>query len=94
MSDQPFSRNAEDFRMVNLGEFARLMGVSVGTVRNWMDAGKLKEGRNYLQEGRVIRFPWSKAVVAELMRDWPRQAPRRTRMKSFSTNRRALKLRA
>jgi hypothetical protein len=83
-----------DFQMVNQSEFADLMGVCVGTVRNWRESGVLQRGKDYLQRGRVIRFPWDREFAKDLMKRLSPMHSPRPKMQSRRQNRRALRLRA
>jgi len=43
--------------------YAERMKVSRATVFKWMHEGTLTEGRHYVKNGRVVRFPWSMLAV-------------------------------
>jgi len=77
---------ADNYQMLNLKNFARLMDVCPNTVRNWMATGKLRADRHYLRCGRIIRFPWSDETMARLMTEWAREAPPRPKMTTLTAN--------
>jgi hypothetical protein len=90
------SADADEFRMIGIMEFSRLMGVCTNTIRNWINAGKLIAGRHFYQRGRVIRFPSDRESIAQIMQELTeRSPPQRPRLKRQSKNtRRKIKLRA
>ena len=94
MSNNHHTPDNEGFQMLNQSEFARLMNVCVGTVRNWRESGALRQGSDYLKKGNVIRFPYSLELMQHFMLRFSDEAPRRPQLKSRQLNRRALKLKA
>jgi len=94
----PAAQNADlkvDCEMIDLGQFARKMGVCSNTVRNWISDGKLVEGEHYFHLGRIYRFPWGADYVARLMKSLaPAPQPTRPRLQSRKGNRSRLKLQA
>lgn len=48
-------------------EFIQRMKIGRTTFFGWKKAGKLKAGRDFIQEGRVIRIPWCAELLERLL---------------------------
>jgi len=53
--------------ILTVEQFAERVHVSRATVFAWMQRGLLVAGRHYFKFGRVIRFPWSAELIANLL---------------------------
>ena len=53
--------------ILTVEEFAERLHVSRATVFSWIQRGILAAGRHYFKFGRVIRFPWSAELIANLL---------------------------
>jgi len=56
-------------KMLSIEEFAERMQISRQTVFEWMDKNVLVQGRHYLKQGRITRFPWSGELVSRMLED-------------------------
>lgn len=56
-----------DPELLTVEQFAERLQVSRATVFAWMQKKILVQGRHFLRLGRVLRFPWSKDLVAGLL---------------------------
>jgi excisionase family DNA binding protein len=56
----------EEFTMISVTEFAKRMGISKGTSRDWIRTGVLKPGRHFIKVQRIYLIQWSSALLNEL----------------------------
>lgn len=49
-------------------QFAEKLQISRATVFALMKRGALVAGRHFIRLGRVVRFPWSPELIAELLK--------------------------
>ena len=57
-----------DCELLTVEQFASRLQISRATVFVFMQRGVLVAGRHFIRLGRVVRFPWSAELVAELMK--------------------------
>lgn len=54
--------------LLTVEQFADRLQISRATVFALMQRGVLVGGRHFIRLGRVVRFPWSAELVAELLK--------------------------
>lgn len=54
--------------LLTVEQFADRLQISRATVFALMQRGVLIAGRHFIRLGRVVRFPWSAELVAELLK--------------------------
>lgn len=54
--------------LLTVEQFAERLQISRATVFAMMQRGVLVAGRHFIRLGRVVRFPWSAELVAELLK--------------------------
>jgi len=60
--------------LLSIEEFARRMGMSSTTVKDWKKKGWLKPGRHYTQIGRKVWFEWGPELIGKLAEDSAQRA--------------------
>jgi hypothetical protein len=89
--DFPPQQPGFDCGFLTVEQFAARLHVSRATVFGWMQRGVLQAGRHYVKFGRVLRFPWSPALVAELLHASSEQAVSPERVRPTPRQRRPVK---
>lgn len=56
-------------------EFAERMKIGETTFWKWLNTGKLRPGRHFIQIDRVIRFPWCKELIWRILEDCLTEQP-------------------
>lgn len=54
--------------LLTVEQFAQRLQISRATVFALMQRGVLVAGRHFIRLGRIVRFPWSAELVAELLK--------------------------